>query len=900
MATSLSYGQNSIKGRVVEAINSDAPISNVRVTISNNISGAIVAYAFSNAQGTFEIKVTGQELPLKLEAGAMGFKTVSMILNEWPSGIVLINLKEGALELNEAKVVAPIVSLKGDTLNFMTSGFSKVGDRSIEEVIKRIPGIEVASSGEIRYNDTPINALYIDGKNILGEKYSIATKNLKPNLIAMIQVFENHQPVKALKDFTPSQSAAVNLRLTTQAKAEWITSASLAAGFDAPLFESTPLYDIKLLLFRFAPKVQTMNIIRSNNRGMSVQEDIKTHNVGTTAQARLLFTEELNLVNVTGDAVPPIGEERVLFNNGGYVSSNSLFSVGKEREVSVKASYYLESKERAQQEYTTYFLADEQQLTIGEKSEFRGVTHCPEADFNFKSNGTEHFLQARVNFRGRVQENSSNIYTSQDLNSKASLNQYDINAITTYIKPFGNSLLKLSSNTYLSSLPQSLTISKQENLVIVDSAALFQEISLKRVLSNNSAEFVKRWGYFSAVALAGIDLRYEQLSSEYSNDYTSNDYPNNNFNGSSIDQSNGYSNNESGKYYRDQSNANLQNQEMSSLFLSVLHFSPSLRFDNKRLFVSASLPLKLFNTRFKTTPELSARYKISSYWDLMTSFVSSVNFTDITQTYPWPLMVNYRFYKSGTDKMAQNKMNAFVLKAVYSNPLKLLNLWASFSRTITSSETTNHYNYFDNSGSFYPDAYMQLSQLFDPSKNSSSSLILNFTKSFFDTPLLISIKLTGIDSKSQMVQQEVAKENRLKFYSATAAFDLSIGNSTDISIILPYSETIRESVWGVKPSLALSSFNPSLNAVIKFTKKTRVAINTTLNLNELSQGLFYLYPFTNVDIRMQLKRIELFAQATNIFDNRQYKYKTIGDFYITEMLYKLRPFSFIAGLSFSF
>lgn len=865
IATLVSYGQNSIKGNIVLAINSAQTIPNVRVTLSDTLTGAIVAYNFSKADGTFELKGGHLTLPLKLEASAMGFQKTWILLKEWPSQTVQISLKESSIELNEVRVIAPVVSLKGDTLNFMTSGFSKEGDRSIEEVLKRIPGIEVTALGEIRYNDTPINALYIDGKNILEEKYSIATKNLKPSLISMIQVFENHQPVKALKDFTPSQSAAVNLRLTPEAKAQWITSTSLAAGIEAPLFESTPLYDTKALLFRFASKIQTMNIIRGNNRGASVQEDLKTHYVGAAAQARLLNREELNLVNVTGISAPPIGEERVLFNNGGYISSNSLFSVGKESEVSVKVSYYLESKEREEQEQTTYFLADAQKLIIREKSAFKGVTHCPEADFNYKSNSEGYFLQARVNFRGRFQDNESNIYTSQNLNSQAYLKQYDMSAVTTYIKTFGNSLLKLSSNNYLSSLPQSLSVSKQEyqNLLTVDS--LSQEVSLKRILSNNGAEFIRRWGFFSAVGQAGVDLRYEQLANDYYNGRSTTNEINNN-----------------------------------SLFLSTLYLSPSLKFDNKRLFINASVPLKLFNSTFRTTPEMVVRYKISSYWEVMTSFMSTVNLTDITSVYPDSLMLNYRLFKSGAEKMAQERLTLFLLKAVYSNPLKLLNLWASFSRSLTSNETTPHFNFYNTKGSLSNFSYIHISNIFEPSQNSSSSLTLNFTKSFFDTPLLINIKLTAIDTKSQMVQQDVATENRLKFYSALAAFDFSFGNSLDVAVKLPYSEAKRESVSGVKASSSLSSFNPSLNAAFKLTKKTRVALNTTLNANELSQDVFYLYPFANLDIRIKLKKGELFAEATNLFNNKEYKYRATGDLYVTEMLYKLRPFSLIAGFSFSF
>lgn len=869
IASSLGYSQNPIKGKVVLATNTKEPVSNVRVTLSHNVSGAIVAYSFSKVDGTFELKVTGKSLPLKLEVSAMGYQAESLLLDEWPNGLLLIAIKEGLIELNEVKVVAPVVSIKGDTLNFMTNKLSKEGDRSIEEVIKRIPGIEVAASGEIRYNDTPINALYIDGKNILDEKYSLATKNLKPSLISMVQIFENHQPIKALKGFTPSESAAVNLVLSPEAKAEWIASANLAIGVGAPLFYSAPLYESKLLLFRFSSKVHTMSVVRANNRGVPVQEDLKMHFLGAAAQAKLLVTEELDLVNVTGLSLPPIGQDRVVFNNGGYLSSNSLFSVGQQSEISVKASYSLESVNREEGQYTTYLLGDSQQITIGERSVFNGLAHRPQVDLNFKSNSEAYFLQSRVNFRGRFQDNASSIYSSSNLNSNASLNQYDLSGIATFIRPFGNSVLKVSSNTSISSLPQRLQIKGQGTNDELSYSFISQDISLKRILSNNEVEYIKRWGFFSWVSNVGLGIRDEQLTSElYNKDRDVGD------------------------------NENVTNSNY--LTLSTLSLSPSLKFDNSRLFMNASLPLKLINDKFRVTPEFSIRYKLSAYWEVISSFVSSINFSEITQAYSNPIMINYRTYKSGVENMSERKLNIVTLKAIYSNPLKLHNIWASFSKNFNSNELTTSYNYLDSLSSTSPMAYMHISELLYPSYSSSTSLILNYTKSFFDYPLLISLKLTGIDSRSQMVQQNIFTESHLRYYSALAAVDFSIGSSTDLEIRLPYSQANRESVTGIKASSLVRAFNPSFNAVLKISKKTRVAFNTTLNVNELSANKFYTYPFADIKIRIALKKGELFAEATNIFDSREYRYKIEGDLFTTEMLYKLRPFSFIAGFTFSF
>ena len=87
------------------------------------------------------------------------------------------------------------------------------GDRSIEDVIKKLPGIEVSETGVISYDGEPINNFYIEGLNLMGGNYAVASQNIKPQDVAAVSVYERHQPKKALKNVVESKSAALNLKL---------------------------------------------------------------------------------------------------------------------------------------------------------------------------------------------------------------------------------------------------------------------------------------------------------------------------------------------------------------------------------------------------------------------------------------------------------------------------------------------------------------------------------------------------------------------------------------------------------------------------------------------------------------------------------------------------------------
>jgi hypothetical protein len=80
----------------------------------------------------------------------------------------------------------------------MVNSFSKEQDRSIGDVLKRMPGIEVLPDGKILYQGKAINKYYIEGLDLLEGKYNLANDNLPYQEVSQVQILENHQPIKTL------------------------------------------------------------------------------------------------------------------------------------------------------------------------------------------------------------------------------------------------------------------------------------------------------------------------------------------------------------------------------------------------------------------------------------------------------------------------------------------------------------------------------------------------------------------------------------------------------------------------------------------------------------------------------------------------------------------------------
>ncbi|HUZ60525.1 MAG TPA: hypothetical protein VMU83_17270 [Hanamia sp.] len=86
-------------------------------------------------------------------------------------------------------------------------------DRVIGDVIKKLPGIEVSDNGLIKYNGKPINNFYIEGGNLLDDKYNIASNTIPADVVDKIQVIENNQNIKMLNGIVPTDRAAINITL---------------------------------------------------------------------------------------------------------------------------------------------------------------------------------------------------------------------------------------------------------------------------------------------------------------------------------------------------------------------------------------------------------------------------------------------------------------------------------------------------------------------------------------------------------------------------------------------------------------------------------------------------------------------------------------------------------------
>lgn len=219
----VSAQTSSVTGQVVDG---SGPLAGVIVQ-GKASNGKATGYCITDKAGHFTLNLS-QETSM-VTFSLMGYVRVDV---RTPFGSTLdVMMKEAKVDLKASKVSASIASIRNDTIRYTASTVVQKEDKVLGDMLKRLPGIEVADNGRVTYNGVGINRLYVEGRNILDDDYHLATKNLDIKAIKAVNIYENHQPIKVLRNIVQTRSAALDIELEDSARDSWLVNATLQGGY---------------------------------------------------------------------------------------------------------------------------------------------------------------------------------------------------------------------------------------------------------------------------------------------------------------------------------------------------------------------------------------------------------------------------------------------------------------------------------------------------------------------------------------------------------------------------------------------------------------------------------------------------------------------------------------------
>lgn len=293
VVTSLSNAQITVRGVVKDSLGSPLELANV-IAI-NKATKAMASYAITNDKGQFKLDLD-KNTTYTVQISYIGMKTLSEEISTKEINITKdYSLKsDNALDAVQLTYEMP-VTIKGDTLVYNADSFKDGTERKLEDVLKKLPGVEINDDGQIEVEGKVVNKLMVDGKDFFDGDSKLATKNIPSNAVDKVQVLRNYSEVGQLSGVTNNQdNVAINIKLKEGKKNFWFGNITAGAG-SSPDKE---LYLVQPKLFYYSPKYSVNLIGDLNNIGevALTNRDIRNFGGGFRAPSRSSGTN-INLGN---------------------------------------------------------------------------------------------------------------------------------------------------------------------------------------------------------------------------------------------------------------------------------------------------------------------------------------------------------------------------------------------------------------------------------------------------------------------------------------------------------------------------------------------------------------------------------------------------------------------------
>ena len=397
--------QNKYVGNVLSKGNNQ-PIESALVGIFASDS-TLIGMDYSKTDGSFCIVNNIGQNPTFLKVSCMGYQSQNLSWDQFKEHSIIL-LSDKTFDLHEIQFSAHRIQEKADTLVYNVAGFSFSADQSIGDVIARMPGLDVRENGQILYQGNPINKFYIEGLDLLNERYNLASQNLDRRKVKHVEVLRNHQPIAMLRDKQFSESAAINLVLEDEAKVVWNGSVDIGTGFS----KNDVLYHNRLMGMFFGRNMQNMSIYKNDKTGRNLMDEIRSVSLPEDIPLPCL---EKSIVNSLLINNPNIDEDRYIQNRSHLFAVNCLNRFGKESTHRTQLSFLTEERGSSNASTATYQLSDGSVYRVEEINDLNKDNKIIEFSSNYEKNSQNIFLRNKL----------QGLLAWQEDNLSTQLNGYD-------------------------------------------------------------------------------------------------------------------------------------------------------------------------------------------------------------------------------------------------------------------------------------------------------------------------------------------------------------------------------------------------------------------------------------------------------------------------------------------
>lgn len=646
------YSQTMIKGKII--FEKDTPVVSCNVILKDK-AGEMIDYTYSDENGEYLLKteVIGTFI---LYINSVGFEQKDVeifIKNGEKVKIFDFVLNPKLTELKEVIVESSRpITIKNDTIVFRADSFKQGNEQVIEDLLRKIPGLNIDSDGTIKVGNQEIEKVMIDGDDMFEKGYKILTKNMPVNPIDKIELLQNYSNNKHLKGVENSEKVALNLTLKDDYKRTWFGNTNLGYG----LF-SENRYDVKANLMNFGKKSKYYFLTNLNNIGYDATGDIN-HLIRPyryDEPASIGDNQSVNTLLGIGFDAPNLKEKRVNLNNAEMLSLNSIFTISDK--VKLKTLGFLNTDEN------DFFRNGFQQFSVGNTTftnteDFIGrktqINGFGKVDLTYDVSKTK-TIEYTGKFNKTNEKNRSKLLFNNDLlNERLNSNNQLFDQKLVYTNKFKENKVFLLSSRYINEkTPQNYSVNQ---FIFED---LFSETA------NNTKQFSENKMQFAGVEAHLLDKKKngDLLEVKIGNQLRI-DYLNTRF-----------------ELLENQNNLSFPNDYQNNLTYTTndLYLSAKYRFKlNNFMLLTQSDFHQLFNKLqnfdvgfnqkpFFIIPKIGLDWQINERNKIVTSYTYNTTNSKVLDLYSGYVQTGFRSFSKGLEEFNQLNSLSAVLNYTYGS-----------------------------------------------------------------------------------------------------------------------------------------------------------------------------------------------------------------------------------------
>ena len=776
-------------------------------------SGKFYSYGISDKKGVMKLQT---HLNDWLEFSFLGYEKLKINIssNQSPRTHIVF-MKPSTVALREVQIKAPPISARNDTLVYRVSAFTKAGDRHLEDVLKRLPGVKVSANGTVSIQGKAINKFYIEGMDLMGNNYNQVTQNMPIDAVTSVEVLENHQPVKMLQGKQLSDKAALNIKIDKSHKSRPFGELEGGLGL------SPTRWDNRAFVTHIANKSQLLLSGKMNNTGNDLSEETTEHIDVTDLEAFEPITSPLLTTDLVQEQLP---QNRYLYNKSYAGGVNFLRKLSDNSTLRFNTQLYEDHSSRNNS--IEYIFGGLHPLSLREDASMKKKDFTIVPILKYELNSANTFVSDEL----RVSVSKKSAITAI-LSNESSINE-TVKTHPSYIQ-----------NYFSSSFPVGNTILQAKSLIrYFDRTESLNDISDSTIIYNCS----NRYAFKSFVAKGTLSTKF-LLFRNYLDLGVKAYYHNNSYD----------------------YNGNTHHQDLNVIF------SPSYYVKyGKRSGLTIALPIGCMYARllpvnesiknrgfFSFSPEFSINHVFSD--ELSLGFSASIGNSNDTKPFYSPdfLRIGYRTVYLYDSNLYKNTDYLLSLRLKYRNLASMFFSNLSVSYSNGKRESYFHYD--------YTDSLNIIRQI--QGENNYKTFIINgmADKTFVDAGLSLKTEITYNQNSYLLSQSSELMNNKSHVLSAMVSS--TFHKYKWLKLILDATGTLFWEKNSYHDSETLSSVNANASIYLFPFKEFEIKLKCQSLTNEISESHYKSLTLFDASMHYKINKTwEIGLTGTNLLNTKLY------------------------------